>query len=182
MGGLINVITKLPELAPKLSVDVFGTSWGEVNVDLGFKQKVGSATSLFGVNYYNYSNPKDENGDNFTDVTLQDRISLFNKWNFKRKENRTASLAGRFYYEDRWGGEMQWNSSYRGGDEIYGESIYTARYELLGQYQLPVSEKMLFTFSYTDHDQNSVYGDTEYLAKQRIGFGQLTWDKKIGKS
>lgn len=180
VGGLINVITKLPEHAPKLSVDIFGTTWGEVNMDLGFKQQLGSATALFGANYYNYSNPKDENGDNFTDVTLQDRISVFNKWNFKRKENRMASLAGRFYYEDRWGGEMQWNPSYRGGDEVYGESIYTVRYELLGSYQLPVSEKFLFSFSYTDHDQNSVYGDTQYMAKQRIGFGQLTWDKKLG--
>lgn len=180
VGGLINVITKLPEHAPKLSVDIFGTTWGEVNMDLGFKQQLGSATALFGANYYNYSNPKDENNDNFTDVTLQDRISVFNKWNFKRKENRMASLAGRFYYEDRWGGEMQWNPSYRGGDEVYGESIYTARYELLGSYQLPVSEKFLFSFSYTDHDQNSVYGDTQYMAKQRIGFGQLTWDKKLG--
>jgi hypothetical protein len=39
--------------------------------------------------------------------------------------------------------------------------------------------KMLFSFSYTDHDQNSIYGDMPYLAKQRIGFGQLTWDKEI---
>jgi outer membrane receptor for ferrienterochelin and colicins len=38
---------------------------------------------------------------------------------------------------------------------------------------------MLFSFSYSDHDQNSVYGDVPYLAKQRIGFGQLTWDKKL---
>jgi hypothetical protein len=28
-------------------------------------------------------------------------------------------------------------------------------------------------------DQNSIYGDMPYLAKQRIGFGQLTWDKEI---
>jgi outer membrane receptor for ferrienterochelin and colicins len=38
---------------------------------------------------------------------------------------------------------------------------------------------MLFSFSYTDHDQNSIYGDMPYLMKQRIGFGQLTWDKEI---
>ncbi len=25
-----------------------------------------------------------------------------------------------------------------------------------------------------------MYGDTHYMAKQRIGFGQLTWDKKLG--
>jgi outer membrane receptor for ferrienterochelin and colicins len=37
---------------------------------------------------------------------------------------------------------------------------------------------MLFSFSYTDHDQNSIYGDMPF-AKQRIGFGQLTWDKEI---
>lgn len=90
-------------------------------------------------------------------------------------------MAGRFFYEDRWGGEMNWNPTFRGGDEVYGESIYTIRYELLGSYQLPISEKILFNFSYTDHDQNSVYGDVEYMAKQRIGFGQFTWDKKFGK-
>jgi outer membrane receptor for ferrienterochelin and colicins len=27
---------------------------------------------------------------------------------------------------------------------------------------------MLFSFSYTDHDQNSVYGDMPYMAKQRM--------------
>lgn len=180
VGGLINVITKLPEYAPRLSVDVFGTTWGEANFDLGLKHDFGKVSTLLGTNYYNYSNPKDENGDNFTDVTLQDRISIFNKWDFKRKNHRVASIAGRFFYEDRWGGEMQWNRSYRGGNEVYGESIYTARHELLGNYQLPINEKVLFSFSYTDHDQNSVYGDTKYMAQQRIGFGQLTWDKKLG--
>ena len=44
---------------------------------------------------------------------------------------------------------------------------------------LPFQEKIDFQFSYSDHDQNSVYGDTPYLAKQRIGFGQFIWDKKI---
>ena len=47
--------------------------------------------------------------------------------------------------------------------------------------KLPTKEKLLFSFSYNDHNQNSVYGDIAYLADQRIGFGQLTWDKKIGK-
>ncbi len=182
VGGLINVITKLPEHAPKFSVDVNGTSWGEVNTDLSYRAQVGAnATMLLGLNYFNYSNPKDKNNDNFTDVTLRDRISVFQKWDFKRNENRKFSVAGRFFYEDRWGGEMQWNPTFRGGDEVYGESIYTTRWELLGNYQLPVKEKMFFQFSLTDHDQNSVYGDVKYLAQQRIGFGQLLWDKKINK-
>jgi outer membrane receptor for ferrienterochelin and colicins len=182
VGGLINIITRLPEHASTFSADSYETSWGESNLDLGFKARLGQNTALlFGANYYNYSNPIDNNNDNFTDVTLQDRLSIFQKWDFKRKKGRKFSVAGRFFYEDRWGGELQWTPEFRGGNEIYGESIYTTRYELLGTYQLPVEENMIFQFSYTDHDQNSVYGNVPYLARQRIGFGQLTWDKSIGK-
>ena len=182
VGGLINIITKLPENAPRFFADGFVTGWGEANIDVGFKSKVGEKTTvLFGANYFNYSNPIDNNNDNFTDVTLQDRISIFQKWDFERANNRKFSLAGRYFYEDRWGGEMQWNPSYRGGDEVYGESIYTSRFELLGNYQLPIKEKVNFQFSYSDHDQNSVYGNTPYLAQQRIGFGQFIWDKKVSK-
>ncbi|MBT8257233.1 MAG: TonB-dependent receptor [Bacteroidia bacterium] len=182
VGGLINIITKIPENAPRAFVDTFGSGWGEINADVGFKTTVGSNTNLlFGINYFNYSNPIDNNNDNFTDLTLQDRLSIFQKWDFKRKENRKFSLVGRFFYEDRWGGEMQWSPEFRGGDQIYGESIYTRRFEVLGHYQLPVSEKMMLQFSFTDHDQNSVYGNMPYLAKQRIGFGQFSWDKTLGK-
>ncbi|WP_136667604.1 TonB-dependent receptor domain-containing protein [Flavobacterium sp. H122] len=180
VGGLINIITKNPKNAPAFSVDGFSTGWGEANLDLGAKVNLGNTASvLTGVNYFNYSNPIDNNDDNFTDVTLQDRISVFQKWNFNRTSKKLFSLAGRYFYEDRWGGEMQWRKKYRGGSEVYGESIYTSRYEILGAYELPVKEKMLFSFSYTDHDQNSVYGNIPYLAKQKIGFGQLTWDKKL---
>lgn len=182
VGGLINIITKKPQNAPLVSADLFSTTWGEYNVDLGFKFNAGKKASvLTGINYFNFQNRVDNNHDNFTDVTLQNRISIFQKWNFERKENRLFTLAARYMYEDRWGGDMRWDKSYRGGDEIYGESIYTNRAEIIGNYQLPVSEKMFFGFSFINHDQDSRYGDVSYIANQKIAFGQLTWDKKIGR-
>lgn len=181
VGGLINIITKNATQAPIFSADFFATSWLENNLDLGFKQNIkNKANTLIGLNYYNYNSGTDNNHDNFTDVTLQERISIFNKWNFIRKENKLFTLAGRFFYEDRWGGEMNWNKSYRGTDQVYGESIYTSRQEVIGKYQLPVSEKIYFSFSATNHNQDSFYGTTKYEAQQRIGFGQFTWDKKLG--
>lgn len=179
VGGLINIITKNPTNAPQLSIEAFGTNWREYSMDAGGKFNVGGAQSLLGINYFNYANPIDKNGDNFTDVTLQDRFSLFNKWNFARADNKTFSLAGRYVYEDRWGGEMNWNRSYRGGDEVYGESIYTSRWELMGIYDLPGRENFSLSVSANGHNQNSVYGDTRYLADQKIMFGQLTWHKTI---
>lgn len=180
VGGLINIITKKPTKASTFSADVFGTTWGEVNADLAGKFNAGKkAQSLIGVHYFNYSLPIDNNKDGFTDLTLQNRISVFNKWNFDRKYNRIFSLAGRYVYEDRWGGEMNWKKKYRGGEDVYGESIYTKRWELFGTYQLPLTEKIMFMFSANGHDQNSVYGNTPYIAQQNIGFGQLVWDKRL---
>lgn len=182
VGGLINIITKRAHAAPKLSADVFSTSWGEYNADLAYKFSIGkTADVLTGINYFNYQNPMDLNNDGFTDLTLQDRISVFQKWNFERPHNRIFSIAGRLMYEDRWGGQTHWNRSYRGGNEVYGESIYTKRGEIFGQYQLPLKEKLMLGFSYIHHNQDSRYGETSYIAKQNIGFGQLVWDKTLGK-
>ena len=182
VGGLINIITKNPNNAPLFSADVFTTSWLETNVDLGVKLNINKkATSLLGLNYFNYDQTIDNDNDGFTDVTAQKRISVFNKWNFARQQNRLFTVAVRGMYEDRWGGDVRWEKKYRGGDEIYGENIYTKRGELLGSYQLPTKEKLMLSFSGTMHFQDSRYGTTSYIANQKIGFLQLTWDKKIGK-
>lgn len=180
VGGLINIITKSPLKAAKFSVDVMATDWQELNVDLGFKNAIGNKIqTLTGVNYYNYQNPLDKNGDNFTDVTLQHRISLFHKWSVKHSGNKYFNIAGRYFYENRWGGEMDWTKAFRGGTEKYGESIYTKRWELIGKYELPTKEKLALSFSYNNHDQDSYYGDMPFFAKQNIGFTQLTWDKSF---
>ncbi|HET9744309.1 MAG TPA: TonB-dependent receptor, partial [Chitinophagaceae bacterium] len=183
IGGLINIITKSPDKAPPFTFNAMSTSWLEHSIDAGVKFRIGKkANSLLGVNYFNYQNPIDNNNDNFTDVTLQHRVSFFNKISFLRKNDRVASLAGRYFYEDRWGGEMQWNRGFRGTDSVYGESIRTSRWEAIGNYQLPVREKMIISFSATGHHQNSYYGTTAYFADQKIYFGQLIWDKKVSQS
>lgn len=182
VGGVINIITKKPSSAPLVSIDNFTTSWGEVNTDVGARYSLSKKTDgLLGINYFNYQNPIDNNGDNFTDLTLQNRISIFNKLNFDLGDQHSLSLAGRYMYEDRWGGEMNWTSADRGGDEVYGESIYTSRWELFGNYELPGSDEFSFQFSTNGHQQDSFYGDTSYQASQYIGFGQFLWNKTLFK-
>lgn len=183
MGGIINVITKNPKSAPKFTIDGFTTTWLETNIDAGMKFNAGeNVNSLLGMNYFKYGERKDANNDGFTDVTLQDRFSVFNKWGFERKDNRIASVALRYLYEDRWGGEMDWKrKQHRGGDEVYAESIMTNRFEAIGMYQLPTTEKIITQFSYNWHQQNSFYGPESYQGKQQVVFGQAYWDKVINQ-
>ncbi|MDG2396897.1 MAG: TonB-dependent receptor [Flavobacteriaceae bacterium] len=174
IGGLINLITKLPEHSDKFSFDSFTTGWREVNSDFGYRYNIGkSINSLLGINYFNYSNPIDNNKDGFTDLTLQDRVSIFHKIDFNNK----ISIATRYIYEDRWGGQMNWNSNYRASNKIYGESIYTSRWEVFGKWDY--NKNLKLQFSLNDHNQNSVYGTTRYDANQTIGFVQILYNKLL---
>lgn len=181
VGGLINVITKNPEDAPIFSAEAMTTSYLEHSVDVAFKNKVGKQVNvLTGISFYNYNNPVDLNGENFTDVTLQDKVSIFQKWDFG-KEGRVFTVGGRYFYENRWGGEMQWQPEDRGGDEVYGESILTNRIEAFAKYQLPFDEPIFVDVSFNSHDQSSYYGDMPYMANQKVGYAQIYWNKVVGR-
>lgn len=180
VGGLINVITKTPNKAPVFSVDIMATSYLEHSLDMAFKNRVGKKTDvLTALSFMKYSNPVDLNNDNFTDVTLQDKFSVFQKWDFG-KNGRVFSIGGRYFYENRWGGEVQWQPEHRGGEDVYGESIVTNRLELFGKYQLPIKEKVFLDMSFNTHDQNSYYGNTPYMANQMVGYAQVYWSKILG--
>jgi outer membrane receptor for ferrienterochelin and colicins len=180
MGGIVNVITKDPVSAPRASVDLMATSWRELNADVGVRLAGRKVSDLIGVNVFNYTDPRDDNGDGFTDVTLQERISIFNKIALRRPDRKVASLAARYVNEERWGGQMDWTSAFAGGDSIYGETIRTRRWEVIGQYQLPVRGRVMLMFSANGHQQRSYYGTTAYDADQFVCFGQLYWNKRIG--
>jgi len=178
VAGTINIITKSVHKAPKLSVEAFSSDWQDLNVDVGMKAKLGQKTdNLVGINYFNYSRIHDNNKDGFTDIPLQHRIAVFDKLNFQNKQNdEVLTLVARYMYEDRWGGQTQWNHTFRGTDSIYGESIYTNRAELLGTYYVPhLKNKLKLQFSTNYHHQNSVYGTTLFNAQQHIHFAQLLY-------
>lgn len=181
VGGVVNIITKNPISAPKLSFDAFGTSVGEYNIDLSSGFKVKNANGLLGINYFNYTDRRDINNDNFIDVTLQDRISIFNKWSLDRPSGKNASMAARYIYENRYGGEMQWTNDYRGSDVYYGESIFTNRIEFIGNYEFNAVTNLNLDYSYNYHHQDSYYGLVKYLAQQHVGFTQLRWNATKGK-
>jgi outer membrane receptor for ferrienterochelin and colicins len=180
VGGLINVITKKQD-GNKVGAEIMMSNWGDLNLDASLAKSNRRISTLLGLNYFRYLNPIDINRDGFTDMTLQHRISVFNSWSWKRRSNKEFTVAGRYVYEDRWGGDMRWKPEFRGGDSIYGESIYTQRFELFGKYQFQLNTPLSVQFSANTHSQNSVYGQTPFIASQRIGFAQLLWQPRFGQ-
>ncbi len=181
VAGLINIITKEPFNLPRIQTDVFATSVGEWNADMSIRMKSGKSHALWGINYFSYNQARDINNDNFTDVPIQNRFSIFNKWDIPLRHGKNGSLAWRYFHENRWGGELQWSEQYRGSDIYYGESIVTNRFELIGTLPLTQQKSMKFDYSYNYHTQDSYYGVTRFQASQQVGFMQITWNQRMGK-
>jgi outer membrane receptor for ferrienterochelin and colicins len=173
MAGIINIITRDPSKAPMASVESQINTHGESNTDFSIAPQIGKANTMLAGNFYYMGNRFDHNGDGFTDIPTNQRLSLFNKWAFQRKLDRKATIAAKFYTENRFGGVMDWVKSDRGSSTVYGESIRTRRAELIGTYQLPTSPNVRLDYSLTHHKQESYYGNTAYLATQQTGFANL---------
>jgi len=186
VAGVINIITKDPENQPLLSLDIQGTFLNESFINMALTPKIGKTIGYFGVNWDRKNHYDDFNNDGFGDDINIDRISVFNKWDIHRKSNKQFTISSRYYFEDRRNGveEFLKNDNYknlRGSENIYGESIYTYRFELFGKYEFDFVEDFEVNYSYSTHNQNSYYGSDYYVANQDIFFSQFTLNKKYNK-
>ena len=183
MAGLINVVTKNIDCVPKLSLDFNISSWGELQTSIVYKLINKQRFKAFSsIDIFNYNNPIDNNDDGFTDLSLKNRYSIFNKFQFFNKNgDNPLNLTLRYLNEDRWGGQMNFTDQDRGQNTVYGESVLTNRIEASSFYQFSESKNLKWQNSFSFHHQRSWYGLVEYEAKQIIGFSQLTWHKSLGK-
>jgi len=180
MAGVINIITPHAEndaINLNSSISQFGEWKGNV-----ITQNVGEKWKHFSGFHWDVANQfVDQNEDLFSDVVLRDRFSIFN---FSENEEKQLSIGGKYYYEDRRNGVLEYvkDRNYkqlRGSDEVYGESIYTHRWELFGNKKFGNSPFRL-QFSASQHWQDSFYGDTFYEAEQHQAFANFIYESQWG--
>lgn len=168
VAGLINIITKNPGKGPKLWAESNLNTWGEAAQDFGIALNKTKVKWLSGLSFFGFDQTIDKNKDGFTDLSLQKRLSWFNKMTYGKNSNGRAAL--RVLFEDRWGGQTHWNENFRGTDLVYGESIKTKRLEFIGKNA--VTSFFDVNYSLVSHHQDSYYGKTYFQARQDIGFVQ----------
>lgn len=183
MAGVVNVMTKNPRFAPRLAVDAYHTSTGESSINVSGARAGERARGLLGVSLVHRDRFIDGNGDDFTDLPLTTRGSVFGRVDLGSAERSgwgrgVLSLSARGYYEDRFGGARGWTRADRGSSRVYGESIETRRFELIGSLAPWRERGLRADFSYTWHAQDAAYGTTAFVATQHVGFANLLWDAR----
>ena len=187
VAGVLNVITKDPKKQALIQLDLRGSSHLESFNNIIFSPKIGkNVHASFGVDYAYMNSYYDSNEDGFGDIVNMDRISAFGKINLDRPQNRKLTLFARYYSEDRRNGveaflRKRAYKRLRGDSNIYGESIYTKRWEILGAYDLPTQAFARLDYSFSGHYQDSYYGVDHYTAQQYIVYTNLNGRRYIKK-
>lgn len=181
LAGVVNVITKDARFAPSFAINAFGTSNQEVNADVAVATGTANTHAMLSGNVTYMNHFMDDIADGFADVPIGGRGAVFGKIEHYGRTKKRFGMAAKYYYEDRMGGTEAFDRSMRGNAEVYGESIYTNRFEVTSSYRPPTPEENLeFQLSYAYHNQDSYYGDTQYDALQHIGYFNVLWNTRLG--
>ena len=181
IAGVVNIKTRDPFTAPRFTADISMTSMLEANTSFSASFRTRKVASLFALSTENMEYRWDINNDNFTDIPLIHRVNAYNKWALARPDNKVANFYMRYLYEDRFAGEKNLPSAWRGSTRYYSEAVTTQQWQTGIQYQLPGIEKVLLLLDYSGHLQDGNYGYTPYHGMQHTGFAQLTWTKQIDR-
>jgi outer membrane receptor for ferrienterochelin and colicins len=174
MAGVVNVITKDPRFTPRYSLDFRAHSTGQRVLDFSASPGRPGLRGFLSGSVQQMNQFLDENGDGFSDLPKANTAALFGKLSWRPEGEEVLSLAGKYYYEDRFGGVRSWTPDLRGSDEVYGESVFTNRLELVGSLRPRNLEDWKLDFSYAWHDQDAMYGDEAYVGDFHTLFGNLT--------
>lgn len=185
ISGQINIIPKSPEKAEKFFLNAFANSFGESQINANYIHKKGNWSNLTTVHGTLPATEVDGDGDGFQDVAKVKRFSAFNKWVYNNPENQKirSQIGIRYWTENRQGGQTTYNPDVHiGGDSVYGQNIDINQVDIYGKlnYKLTERTSIIWVNSGFFHDQESVYGQKNYLANQKNGYSNLVLDHNFG--
>jgi outer membrane receptor for ferrienterochelin and colicin len=175
LTGQINVEYKKPESSEKFFLNIFGNSnlRLEANADGAIKINDKLSTSLL-VHAATFQHKFDRNDDGFMDLPKITTVTVMNRWDYIVHEKWVSRLGVKFLYEDRNGGQMDfdkstWNTDTTGisnDSKKYGIGVKTNRLEAFWKNGTFMGEggksSLGLIISAINHQQDAFYGINLY--------------------
>lgn len=181
MVGQINVMPQSSSKSVPLLVNAYLNSFGEnhytVNARFGKKKW----NNLVSAHVVQPAQRWDRDQDQFMDLPLLTRYSLYNKTSFGNENAKGfyAHLSGRLLWEQRVGGQMNFLINRDLGSEtVYGQKVQYQQgdVQLKTGYRFNSKQRIAFTGNTFQQNQNSWFGTVSYLAKQKTDYSTLQYE------
>ena len=177
--GQINIELKEPSEEEKLFLNLYINSFSAKQANINYNFKIGNWRSIVSLHTTQPGREIDNNNDDFLDLPLTTKYSLYNKWIYGDKNNigLYSVITLRYLNEQRIGGQIGYTEKDQGSNSIYGQTINFSQPELhfKSTYKLNERNYLISRSAITHHKQESFFGTTQYLADQLNYFTDLSY-------
>lgn len=186
MTGQINIELQKPDSREKLYLNTYVNSFGraEANLNLSHQLNEKWSTGLL-THGSTLQNRMDKNKDGFLDLPLYTQFNGINRWKYQ-SEKVMAQYGVKALYEDRLGGQNDFQREMKGTTQAYGFGSKVNRYEFFSKIARLFPDKpykgLGFIMNATLHDSKSYFGINNYDGKQETVYGNLIYQSIIGST
>lgn len=186
--GQINIEYKKPRNSDKLSINLMGSSHGNLEGNIDAPIKVGEklSTQIF-AHAQNRFFKMDRDDDNFYDSPKITQYNFFNRWDYFGK-NLTLRFGIKYIDETRQNGQLSTeHASYdTTQDKLYAIKIHSRRGEAFVKCGYVFPEKdyqsIAMIVNFVTHYQNSFYGNNIFDANQNSLYANILWKSAFDKN
>ena len=181
ISGQINVLTKEPDKADKLLLNVYINSFAEKHLNAIYSVKKDKWSNMTAFHMVQPANRIDKDDDTFLDLPLLTRYMVFNRWK-KGDESKwgwSTQFGVRYLSEKRVGGQVNFNyKTDKGGTNSYGQAVNIQQPELWFKtaYRLNDVHRFAIYTSGFYQDQQAYFGVTRYKANQKNSYANLQYE------
>ena len=187
--GQINAELVKPSTDHTFFLNLFGATSERLELNAHFNTQVSDKWST-GIYLHGNTHQKkhDVNDDGFIDMPLYNQINVMNRWQYTNPEKGIVSFINLRYLNDKkQSGQVDFNpSTDRLSTNAWGSEIDTERFEgslKLGYVNPLIPYQSLgFQMAYSDHQQNSYFGQRIYDIKHQSFYSNLIYNSIISDS
>jgi outer membrane receptor for ferrienterochelin and colicins len=186
MTGAINVELAKPDTSEKYYLNTYSNSQGrfEINQQGAYKLNSKLSTGVFS-HYSQQASRIDGNGDGFLDLPLFQLVNVMNRWKYA-SENWMVQWGGNYLYEDRIGGQKDFEPEKSSRYTVYGFGSRTSRLELFSKIARLFPAKpykgLGLILSSVNHYNDSYFAFRAYRGREQSIYGNLIYQSIIGNT
>ncbi|MDB5000100.1 MAG: Iron complex outerrane recepter protein [Mucilaginibacter sp.] len=183
IAGLVNLISKTPEIAPELTLLLNGTSAKGADASVYYSQKwTHIGTTIFGS--YNYNGAYDPSGIGLTAIPQTNRFTINPKVFLYLDEHNTGWFGVNTTYENRYGGDLKVINGNADDIHQYFERNKTFRFSTQLSFTHKIDEESRINFKNTIgyFDRQLSYPDFNFKGKQLSSFNEVNYVKNGEKA
>lgn len=187
MTGQINVELKKPDASEKALFNFYINEMGRSDVNLNLSHSLNSkwSTGILLHDNFHYNKNVNQSHNGFRDIPTGNVFSGINRWKYDNGLGLIAQFGIKYLKDDRIGGQIDFDPKQNTINPThYGIGYDIDRFEFFGKLGYIFPEKthrsIGLQVSASHYNQDSYFGNRDYIANQQSFYGNLIYQDIIG--